>query len=247
MSRTIRISDELYVYIQEDAIPLEDTPDSVLLKWAEQLDKIRKDSNSDLENQERGTGSIRVRRPPAELVQAAPMGVQRKLPIRAIYRVSVSGREVGINLYDHLFSKLRGAVKPGDIREIVRQSVIEISGSKIFTRYANLNRNQNYYFGFNPRTMDDQSDCSYTILLCGETNLIHVFAIPYDEFVTFASSGVEVGKSKQYQSHIYPDQGYILSVTGNPSVKIDMKNYLIFEGDFDENMASPIISLFDGS
>lgn len=44
MSKIIRISEDVYTAIQKSAIPLEDTPDSVLRRWAEKLGYLR-DSN----------------------------------------------------------------------------------------------------------------------------------------------------------------------------------------------------------
>ena len=37
MSKTIRINDDVYMAIQHDAIPFEDTPDTVLRRWASKL------------------------------------------------------------------------------------------------------------------------------------------------------------------------------------------------------------------
>ena len=65
MSKRIVISDEIYEIIQQDAIPLEDTPDSVLRKWARRLGKM--DESNSPENSTSGLEKIgnnnRVRRP----------------------------------------------------------------------------------------------------------------------------------------------------------------------------------------
>ena len=40
MTKRITVSEEIYSLIQKDAIPLEDTPDTVLRKWAAELGKL---------------------------------------------------------------------------------------------------------------------------------------------------------------------------------------------------------------
>ena len=46
MSKQIRISDELYELIKKDAVPLEDTVDSVLMRWANQLGKTEEEGST---------------------------------------------------------------------------------------------------------------------------------------------------------------------------------------------------------
>jgi hypothetical protein len=108
--------------------------------------------------------------------------------------------------------------------------VMRINQNKCLIAHANLNNAGNYWFGFHPDDIRVAGKYDRVILLCGDNKLEKEYFIPHEEFKNFVLKGTEVRAGtnySDYQVKIFPHRGYIMKVTGNPKVELDMNKYQV--------------------
>ena len=85
-------------------------------------------------------------------------------------------RDIGPNLSAILVDQIRAAgvrVEVINLR-LLRPIVIKIADVLCYVKYANLNKACNWYFGFNPDDIVNDTLCHYAIFLCGKEDIVRI-------------------------------------------------------------------------
>lgn len=94
------------------------------------------------------------------------------------------------------------------VRRTENKCLIEIQGKQCYLTYANINRSGNWYFGFDPKFIEETTKIDFAVFLCSNRRLgVSCFILPFQRFQNFAKRGEPVnkpGEKYDYQSHILP-------------------------------------------
>ncbi|MCL5423299.1 MAG: DNA sulfur modification protein DndB [Nitrospirae bacterium] len=142
-----------------------------------------------------------------------------------------SGKKSGKDLSLEFLELLK---KQGAIYEVLERKkgyspkVIRVNQNKCLIAHANLSQGR-YWFGFRPEDITVDGEYGFVILLCGDNKLEKKYRVPHEEFKQFVLKGkLQEGKDyPDYQVTIFPNRGYIMKVTGNPNVELDMDKYQV--------------------
>ncbi|MBI2487541.1 MAG: hypothetical protein HYW01_11440 [Deltaproteobacteria bacterium] len=156
-------------------------------------------------------------------------------------------RDIGQNFSRKLVNQIRAEGVEVEVMEqrLSRPIRIKIADVLLYVKYANLNKAGNWYFGFYPKDLADDTFCHYAILLCGENDVVRTYLIPFKEFSSFVRTGTLVESSKrseQYQSHIFPDRKYVMKMIGNPHSELPMAAFQLHHGSIDSHFVEVLLN-----
>lgn len=107
---------------------------------------------------------------------------------------------------------------------------LNINNSFCYLKYSNLASAGNYYFGFATKDVESNFENSaFSIILCGEGEINHVFIIPSRVLAGFLMEGRPVGKRRavyeEYQAKIFPHRNFEMTVTHRRASPVNTRQF----------------------
>lgn len=107
---------------------------------------------------------------------------------------------------------------------------LNINNSFCYLKYSNLNSSGDYYFGFATKDVESNfRNSEFSIIVCGEGEINHVYIIPSRTLAGFLREGKPVGKRRavyeEYQAKIFPNRNFEMTVTSRGTNPVNMRQF----------------------
>ncbi|OGW12188.1 MAG: hypothetical protein A2W77_06860 [Nitrospinae bacterium RIFCSPLOWO2_12_39_16] len=193
--------------------------------------QTRKDTASFLKNK------MGLLLPPKEANPVTPIDIdsnthyEKSSTVKSYSNHKVFEKKSGEDLSSAFGDFLKKQGVPYEVLDIKRGNspkVIRINQKKCLIAHANLSEGK-HWFGFRPDDIEGVGKYDFAILLCGDNKLEKKYKVPHEEFRQFVLKGrLQEGKDyPDYQVTIFPNRGYIMKVTGNSNIELDMNKYQV--------------------